>query len=92
VVDNQCYNIGTELKLKEGEMPDIFKALATIMAWILWIVSLVMGFSAFAMGIITGALYSTTQPTPMIFPVTWAVSLAFGIGAIVVMLLRKKME
>ena len=73
-------------------MPDIFKALATIMAWILWIVSLVMGFSAFAMGIITGALYSTTQPTPMIFPVTWAVSLAFGIGAIVVMLLRKKME
>ena len=73
-------------------MPDIFKALATIMAWILWIVSLVMGFSAFVVAIITGALYSTTQPMPMIFPVTWAVSLAFGIGAIVVMLLRKKME
>jgi len=73
-------------------MPDIFKALATIMAWILWIVSLVMGFSSFAMGIITGALYSTTQPAPMIFPVTWAVSLAFGVSAVVVMILRKKME
>ena len=73
-------------------MPDIFKALATIMAWILWIVSLVMGFSAFAMGIITGALYSTTQPTPMIFPITWAVAGFYAILAVVIMLLRKKME
>jgi len=73
-------------------VPPIFKALATVMAWILWIVALVMGFSAFVMGMITGALYSTTQPTPMIFPVTWAVALAYGIGAVVVMLLRKKME
>ena len=73
-------------------MPDIFKALATIMAWILWIVSLVMGFSAFVMGIITGALYSTTQPTPMIFPVTWAVAGFYAILAVVVMILRKKME
>jgi len=73
-------------------MPPIFKALATIMAWILWICSLVMGFSAFVMGIITGALYSTTQPTPMIFPVTWAVAGFYAIVAVAVMVLRKKME
>ena len=73
-------------------MPPIFKALATIMAWILWIVSLVMGFSAFCMGIITGALYNTTKTTPMIFPVIWAVALAYAVGAVVIMLLRKKME
>ncbi len=72
-------------------MPPIFKALASITAWVLWIVSLVMGFSAFVMGIISGALYSTTQPTPMIFPITWTVSLAYAIGAVGVMLLRKKM-
>jgi hypothetical protein len=73
-------------------MPPIFKALATIMAWILWIVALVMGFSAFVMGIISGVLYSTTEPTPMIFPVSWAVAGFYAIAAVVIMLLRKKME
>ncbi|MBA7584713.1 hypothetical protein ES708_26670 [subsurface metagenome] len=73
-------------------MPDIFKALATIMAWVLWIVALVIGFSAFAVGMISGALYSTTQPTPMIFPALWAVAGFYALAAVVIMILRKKME
>ena len=73
-------------------MPPIFKALATLSAWVLWIVSLVMGFSAFIMGMVTGDLYSTTGPEPVVYPIAWAVALAYGIGAVVVMLLRKKME
>jgi hypothetical protein len=51
-----------------------------------------MGFSAFAMGIISGTLYSTIEPTPMIYPVTWAVAGFYAILAVVIMLLRKKME
>jgi hypothetical protein len=73
-------------------MPPIFKALATISAWVLWIIAFVMGFSAFVMGIISGNLYSTTEPTPMIFPVTWAVAGFYAIAAVIIMLLRKKME
>jgi len=72
-------------------MPQIFKALATITAWILWISGFVMGFSTLAMGIISGSLYGT-EPTPMVFPVSFAVALAYGIGAVVVMRLRQKME
>ncbi|HEX73660.1 MAG TPA: hypothetical protein G4N93_00700 [Dehalococcoidia bacterium] len=72
-------------------MPDIFKTLASITAWAMFVIFWVMGLSTFVMGIITGALYSG-QPVPMTFPVSFAVSLAFGVGAVVVMILRKKME
>jgi hypothetical protein len=72
-------------------MPRIFKALATTMAWILWIISLVIGFGACITGIINGALRST-EPVPVIYYVAWAVALGYAIGAVVVMLLRKKME
>jgi hypothetical protein len=73
-------------------MPPIFKPMATVMAWLLYIVSWVMGLSTFVMGMVTGALYSTTPPTTMIFPILFSVSLAYGIGAVVVMVLRKKLE
>ncbi len=72
-------------------MPQIFKALASIMAWILWISGLIMGLSTFIMGIISGSFYGS-EPTPMVFPVSFAVALAYGIGAVVVMRLRQKME
>ena len=72
-------------------MPPIFKALSTTMAWILWIISLVMGFSTFAMGLLSGALYGG-QPTPMVFPAIWAVAGFYAILAVVIMLIRKKME
>ena len=71
-------------------MPDIFKALASITAWTMFVAFLVMGLSTFVMGLITGQLYGG-QPTMQLL-VAFAVSLAFGVGAVVVMILRKKME
>ena len=72
-------------------MPQIFKALATILAWVLWISGLVMGFSTFAMGLINGTLYGS-EPVPMSYMASFAVSLAYVVSAVVVMVLRKKME
>ena len=73
-------------------MPQIFKALATILAWILWISGLVMGFSVLIIGIIAGDLFNTAAPVPMVYPAMFAVALAFGVGSVVVMVLRKNME
>jgi hypothetical protein len=73
-------------------MPPIFKTLATISAWILWIFSLVMGFSTLAMGIISGDLYSADTIPPMEYTVLFAVAGFYAILAVVIMILRKKME
>ena len=74
-------------------MPDIFKALASILAWILWISSLVTGFSTLIMGIVRGELYSVAPgQMPMTYPAMFAVSGFFAIVAVVIMILRKKME
>ncbi len=73
-------------------MPDIFKALATITAWILWICSLVMGFGTLIIGIIAGDLFNPDAVTPMTYPVMFAVAGAYAILAVVIMILRKKME
>ena len=73
-------------------MPPIFKALATIMAWVVWICALVTGFSALAMGIISGDLYNPARTTPMVYPALFAVAGFYAIVAVVIMLLRKKME
>ena len=71
-------------------MPDIFKALATILAWTFFIVSWVMGLSTFMVGLITGQLYSGQMS--MTYPISFAVALAYGVSAVVIMILRKKME
>jgi hypothetical protein len=73
-------------------MPQIFKALATIMVWILWVSGLVMGFSTLIMGIIGGDLFNAAKPVPMAYPAMFAVALAFGIGALVAMKIRKSLE
>ena len=72
-------------------MPDIFKALATITAWILWIFALVMGLSTFAMGILSGDLYGGGELS-MTYPATFAVAGFYALVAVVIMILRKKME
>lgn len=73
-------------------MPSYFKALATIMVWVQWIVAMAIGFGTLAWGIVRGDLFSSEVPPPMVIPVMWAVALAYGMGAIVTMILRKKME
>jgi hypothetical protein len=77
---------------KEGEMPDIFKALTTIAAWILWIAAWVTGFSTLIVGIISGNLYTNTGPAPAAYAAWLAVAGFFAIAAVVIMILRKKME
>jgi hypothetical protein len=72
-------------------MPQIFKALTTIMAWVLWISALVMGFSVLIMGIIRGELYGSA-PVPMSDWAGFAIALAFAIGSVVVMKIRKTLE
>ena len=73
-------------------MPPIFKALATITVWILWICSLLMGFGAMIIGIIAGDLFNPTAVTPMVYPAIFAVAGFYAILAVVIMILRKKME
>jgi len=72
-------------------MPNIFKALATIMAWALFIICWVLGLATLIMGMVTGDLTSAT-PLPVVYYIAWALAFAEGIGAVVVMLLRKKLE
>ncbi len=73
-------------------MPGVFKPLATIMAWVLWVSGMVMGFSTLIIGTIAGDLFNPAQPTPMQYPALFAVALAYGVGAVIVMRLRQKME
>ena len=73
-------------------MPSIFKALTTIMAWVLWICALVTGFSALIWGIISRDLYNTARVPPMVYPALFAVAGFYAILAVVIMLLRKRME
>ena len=73
-------------------MPGVFKALASIMVWVLWVAGMVMGFSTLIIGTIAGDLFNPAQPTPMAYPALFAVALAYGVGAVIVMRLRQKME
>lgn len=73
-------------------MPPIFKTLATIMVWILWIFSLVVGFSALAMGIASGDLYKVDVIPPMEYTALFAIAGFYAILAAVIMLIRKKLE
>jgi hypothetical protein len=73
-------------------MPQIFKALASIMVWILWISGLVMGFSSLIVGTIAGDLFNVMKPTPMVYPAMFAVAGAYAIIALVAMKIRKDLE
>jgi len=73
-------------------MPQIFKALATTTAWILWICGLVMGFSSFIMGTIGGDLFNPEKLMPMAYPATFAVAGFYALVALFAMKVRKSME
>ena len=73
-------------------MPDIFKALATITAWILWIASLVMGFGTLIVGTIAGDLFNPAQTVPMVYPANFAVAGFYAVLALFAMKIRKGME
>jgi len=72
-------------------MPPVFKALATIMVWVLWISGMVMGFSVLIAGIARGEIYGPQAP-PMSVWAGFAVALAFGLVALIGMKVRKSLE
>ena len=73
-------------------MPPIFKTLATIMAWILWVFALVAGFSYLILGIVSRDLYNSSVTPPMEYAAGFAVAGFYAILAVVIMWIRKKME
>jgi len=73
-------------------MPQIFKALASITVWILWISGLVMGFSTLIVGTIGGDLFNAAEPVPIAYPAMFAVAGAYAILALVAMKIRKSLE
>lgn len=91
LLDKRCYNTVNGIGRKEEKVPPIFKALATITAWGLFIFAWVMGISAFAMGVYHADLFGT-EATPVSYAIFWAVAGFYAIASVVVMLLRKKME
>ena len=72
-------------------MPDVFKALATVGAWIMFIAGMVMGFSTFIMGIVNEDLFGS-DVVPMEYGASFAVAAFYVLAAVVIMILRKKME
>ncbi len=72
-------------------MPNIFKALATITAWILWICGLAMAIITLtAMGI-RGDLFSS-EALKIADAVSFALAAGMTFLAVAVMLIRKKLE
>ncbi len=72
-------------------MPDKFKALASVGAWVLFIFAWIIGISTFIQGIIIGELYGSEPPSMEIWAGS-AVALGFAVGSVVVMRLRQKMD
>ena len=71
-------------------MPPVFKALATIIVWVLFISGLLMALSSLVIGTVGGVLWR--PEIPLLYPIVWAVSGMFGILSVVCMKLRQMLE
>jgi hypothetical protein len=77
---------------EEEEMPQIFRALVTVSAWLMFIFAWI--FSVFALiigGFVSGELTGTAPPS-MNFLVALALSIGFAFAGGFLMLVRKKLE
>ena len=73
-------------------MPSIFKALATITAWILFIGGLITLVSVLVMTAASGQLYSVDSPPPMEFYIGLGLATIQVALAVVCMKLRQMLE
>ncbi len=73
-------------------MPQIFKALASIMAWILFIGGLIMLVSVLLMTALSGQLYSVDSPPPMEYYVGLGIATIIFAAAAYTMKVRKMPE
>lgn len=72
-------------------MPQTFKALATIIAWTSFIIFWIAGLSTTASAIVNGAMFGSA-PVPFLYQLGWLSSMLWGVAAVVVMVLRQKMQ
>ena len=72
-------------------MPPVFKALATITAWTLWICAWAMWLSELLLGILHGTLFGP-EPVPMVKMAGLAIALGCAISSVVAMKLRQMLE
>ena len=72
-------------------MPEKFKALASITAWVLFIVAWITAIMTILSTSIAGGMFGDAPP-PMVVPVFYLVAVVEAVSAVVVMILRKKME
>ena len=73
-------------------MPQIFKALATVGIWGLYVGSWLSALLAFIFGGIIKGYAFGTEPVPMVHSVTYLVSIGFAFAAGFMMVVRKKLE
>jgi hypothetical protein len=80
------------IRAKEGEMPDIFKALATITAWTLF----VLGWVILVIGVLImpgiGGVFFAATPPPVIFWIALASAVGTLILSVAAMKLRQMLE
>jgi len=73
-------------------MPDIFKALATIMVWVMFVGSLFITATSLLFGILEGELFRVGVTPSIFYPIMWALAVAMGILSVCAMKLRKMLE
>ena len=95
MLDNQCYNTGKRGSFKdqkEGEMPPIFKALASIAAWTLFIAGWLFALTNLVFGILTGVLFTVGAEGWVEVFAYFVLAIVCATLSVVVMRLRQKME
>jgi len=77
---------------KEGEMPPIFKALATITVWAMWICAWIAFLFPFIFGGIMKGYLTDAAKAPIGYWLAYMIALGSGLGSGAMMLVRKKLE
>lgn len=73
-------------------MPKVFKTLATIAAWTLWICAWIAFLFPFFIGFIGKGYLWKVDEAPMGYWISFAVAIASSVGAGYWMVVRKKLE
>ncbi len=73
-------------------MPKIFKALATIGVWTMWICAWIAFLFPFIIGGIMKGYLTDVASAPMGYWISYVIAIGCGVGSGFLMLVRKKLE
>ena len=73
-------------------MPQIFKAMATVSVWGLYVGAWLSAALNFIIGGIIGGYAFSTEPVPMSYYAGYAIAIGFAFAGGFMMLVRKKLE